>query len=101
MGIIDNESKQIRLEASLNRDSNTIKKFINKFIGYGNIIVSDGWSAYSWIDDNNSGYSHITHIHSGGDFGLGLSSHHILNLYGMFIKLKLKLHIIQYILKIL
>ena len=74
MGIIDNESKKFRLEASLNRDSTTTKKFINKFIGYGNTIVSDGWSAYSWIDDNNSGYSHITHIYGGGDFGFGLSS---------------------------
>ena len=74
MGIIDNETKKFRLEATLSRDTLTIKTFIKKFIGYGKTIVSDGWSAYSWIDDNNSGYSHITHIHGGGDFGFGISS---------------------------
>ena len=52
---------------------------------------------YSWIDDNNSGYSHITHILGGGDFGFGISStSHIESLWNALkAKIKTTYHIIR------
>ena len=75
LGIINNQDKnEFRLEATTNRNSATLKKFIEKYIGKGNTIVSDGWPAYSFLDQANSGYDHDTHNHGHGDFGFGLNS---------------------------
>ena len=40
----------------------------------GNYIVSDGWSGYEWVEEENSGYNHIQHIHGRRDFGYGIES---------------------------
>ncbi len=53
IGIINNRTKEFRLEASKYRDNNTIKKFLNKFIDSGNTIISDGWSGYNFISNFN------------------------------------------------
>ena len=53
------------------RDADTIKLIISKYIKRGNRIVSDGWMGYRWLSSNDSGYSHIVHIHSHGYFGYG------------------------------
>ena len=74
---------------------------MGEFVGCGGAIVSDGWSACLWIDDSDSGYARVTHIHGGGDLGLDYPPHHILNLYGIPLNLKSKQYIIQYNLKIL
>lgn len=72
LGIIDNASKYFRLEAVFNRDEITIKSFISKNVEIGNNIVSDGWSSYDYLDNNNVGYNHIRHIHGRRDFGIGI-----------------------------
>ena len=36
-------SKKFRIELLDNRNEDTIKSFINRYIEKGNIIVSDGW----------------------------------------------------------
>jgi len=74
LGIIDNASKDFRLEAVFNRDEITIKSFISRNVEIGNNIVSDDWSSYDYLDNNFSGYSHIKHVHGHRDFGFGIQS---------------------------
>ena len=45
-----------------------------KFIPKGNIIVTDDFSFYHWLDDPSSGYVHSVHNHSHGNFGYGFDS---------------------------
>ena len=51
-----------------------MKKIISKHIEQGNIIISDLWPTFNFLDDANSGYRHITHNHSNGSFGVGVNS---------------------------
>lgn len=74
LGVINNQDKnEFRLEATTNRNSDTLKIFVVKYIGKGNTIVSDGWPGYSFLDQANSGYGHDTHNHGHGDFGFDLN----------------------------
>ena len=50
------------------------EKIIRTHVKRGNIIVSDAWAAYSWLDDANSGYIHHVHNHGHGDFGFGIDT---------------------------
>ena len=64
--IINNRTKEFLLEASKYRDTNTIKKFLYKFIDSGNIIISDGWSGYNFISNfyifvSNLGRQQVCH----------------------------------------
>ena len=86
IGIINTINKKIRLEVSYNRNTNVIKKIIKAHIATGNIITSEGWGGYSWIDQPFSGYIHSTHNHGNGDFGTGVeSTSHIEALWSFFI----------------
>lgn len=90
IGIIDNIEKYFCLEAVLNRDENTIKKFINIYVESGNNICSDGWAAYNYLDNPLSGNHHYRHSHGSGDFGIGVqSTSHIETIWAQ-IKSKLK-----------
>ena len=51
-----------------------MRKMISKHIDRGNIIITDSWPIYDWLDDINKGYVHIKHNHSTGVFGFGLNS---------------------------
>ena len=54
MGIINNQDKnEFRLEVTTNRNSDTLKLFVEKYIGKGNNIVSDGWPGYAFLDHAN------------------------------------------------
>ena len=72
LGIINNTDKNFRLECTIKRDTVTLTNFVKKYVEPGNTIVSDGWPAYSNL--NEEGYYHNVHIHGGGDFGFGLNS---------------------------
>ena len=50
-----------------------MKIFITRNVEKGNIIVTDGWSGYSFVK-SLAFYSRDVHIHGGGDFGLGVNS---------------------------
>ena len=90
LGIIDNSSKDFHLEAVFNRDAITIKSFISKNVEIGNNIVSDCYSLYNYLDNNNVGYNHIRHIHGRRDFGIGIqSTSHVESIWAQ-IKSKLK-----------
>ena len=71
IGIIDTKSLNIRIEVSFYRDTTTMKKIISKHIEQGNIIISDLWKAYNFLDDAKSGYRNITQNHYIGSFGIG------------------------------
>ena len=90
IGIIDTSSHKIRLEISKDRSSETIKKIITKHIDKGNIIISDSWPSYNWLDDLNNGYVHIKHNHSTGIFGSGLNSSSIIENTWANLKQKIK-----------
>ena len=40
----------------------------------GNIIISDAWRGYLFLDRPNSGYIHHTYNHGHGNFGMGNDS---------------------------
>ena len=74
IGIINTHTKKLRLELSFERDTSTMKKIIKNLVQTGNIIVTDGWSAYLWLDLPFSGYIHSKHNHGAGDFWEGYDS---------------------------
>ena len=48
-----------------------MEKIIKHHVGEGNFIITDRWGAYSWMDNPNSSYHRIIHIHGHHDFGHG------------------------------
>ena len=73
-GIINFSTKNYRVGVIQNRNADTLDDFIRRFIFTGNIIVSNGWPGYNWLNENNSGYRHKVHVHGQDDFGFGLES---------------------------
>ena len=90
LGVINNTTKQFRIVGTLTRDANAISKFIKKFICPGNIIITDSWQAYNWLNEPNSGYSHINFNHSFGSFVSGLTSTSHMESIWSIIKAKIK-----------
>lgn len=72
--LINNKTRQIRLEIAENRNANTIKNIITKYIPRGNIIITDGVLCYQWLTDPSNGYVHSLYNYGQGDFGYGLDS---------------------------
>ena len=62
IGLIEVESKKIRLELVKERSSEVLKKIILHHVGINNTIITDGWEGYSWI--NQYRYDHLVHLHS-------------------------------------
>ena len=73
IGCVNNSTKDFRVEAVCNRNSETLKGFITSYIDRGNKIITDGWQGYSFLSHLN-GYEWEVHNHGAGDFGFGLSS---------------------------
>ena len=84
LGMIENETKSFRVVCSYNRDANVIKSFIEKYIPKGNHIIHDGWPAYSFLNNPNSGYIPSIHVHGRHDFCYGLDSTSHIEVYGEF-----------------
>ena len=51
-----------------NMDSSTLKTIIENNVLYGNIIYTDRWLGYSFSEQINFGYSHVTYKHSNCHF---------------------------------
>ena len=98
LGIINNSTKEFRIEGTYSRDAITLEKFITKFVKKGNNIISDGWEDYQFLDSPNSGYSHIIKNHSFGSFGYGLESTSHIEAIWNILKSKIKTiyHVIPY-----
>ena len=63
------DNNEIRLEIVQSRDSLTLKNIIEKHIKGGNIIYTDCWNGYNFLNNINSNYVYITFNHSNGHFG--------------------------------
>ena len=75
IGIVDTSNKfNFRCNISKIRNNVYLKKFIEKYIKRGNNIISDGWSGYSFLNNNNSGYIHISYNNGAGNWGIGVHS---------------------------
>ena len=70
VGLINISTNEIRLELVENRNQETLKKIIEKHVGLGNIIYTDSWAGYNFLDRANSGYQHNVAILNLGIFGL-------------------------------
>ena len=79
VGIVSTTNKEnLRLHTTKIRNLNYLRTFIHKYIEPGNRIISDGWQGYQFLNNNNSGYIHISYNHGGGHWGIGeLSTSHI------------------------
>ena len=72
LGIIDNYSKDFRLNLTLDRNQETLESFITRYVEPGN--VTDGLWGYDFFLSNTDDYCHDRHVHGGGDFEYGLNS---------------------------
>ena len=63
IGLINTNTQEFRIEAVYDRNSEIMEKIIKHHVGEGNFIITDGWGAYSWMDNPN--------IHGHHDFGHG------------------------------
>ena len=89
LGAINNNTKDFRLGV-LNRDTHNLKNFITNYIPLGSKIVTISWCGYNFLDMPNSGYIHLKHNHSFGQFRLVLeSTSHIESLWAI-LKQKIK-----------
>ena len=101
LGIIYNSTKDFRMEGTYERATDCIQKFICCNLKKGNNIITDGFVSYNFLDRINSGYTHIKHIHGGGNFGFGCeSTSHIESIWSQ-LKEKKKKNILYYTWKII
>ena len=63
VGAIDDESKDIRLDLINERNQINLKTFFYNHIIPGTHVVHDGWSAYAFLDSDDSIYTHEEHNH--------------------------------------
>ena len=98
LGIINTSSKSFRLEATLDRSEQTLKKFVENYVKGGNSIVSEGWRGYYFLNHEDSKYEHITTNHLIGNFSAGLrSSSHIEAIWNVLkSKIKSTYHVIPH-----
>lgn len=62
------------LELVQNRNQETLKAIIEKHVKKGNIIISDSWAGYHFLDSIDSGYTRHIYNHGHGNFGHGIDS---------------------------
>lgn len=66
--IIVNETKNFRIEHTIESGTYSLKAFSIKHIERVNHIVIGGWNGYDFLDSPNSGYLQPRYIQGGGDF---------------------------------
>ena len=75
VGPFETDTYKIRLDILPIRNSNNLSIFVKNHILLDTVIVTDGWSGYSFLDDQeNSVWEHEVHHHRAGDFGYGSHS---------------------------
>lgn len=82
MGLINTSSKEFRILATKNNDSQTLKNFITKFIPSGSNIITESWIGYNFLGQNE--YASYQHIHTAGFLGREKNQLLILKGYGEF-----------------
>ena len=63
VGAVDTETKELLLDVIKERNSTNLKIFINSHVEPGIHIVHDGWRAYSFLNGDDSIYTHETFNH--------------------------------------
>lgn len=74
IGLINTPTKYFRIEEVTERTTNNIEKIIRHNISECNNIITDDITSSNWLNNGNSGYNHIIHIHLQNDFGHGEES---------------------------
>ena len=74
LGITENDILDYKIVVSKKRDAETMKNLIYSFIPEGNIIVTDAWSSYDFLDNPDSIYIRYRQVHRLRDWGEGLES---------------------------
>jgi len=64
-GLLNHETKNLQLELVDSRTSEVLKYIIEKHVGFGNIIITEGWIGYTFLGriNSNSRYSHHSYNH--------------------------------------
>ncbi len=90
LGIIETFTKKFHIEGTLQRNIDTLIKFISKFVKFGNTIIADNWAGYDYLDREDSCYVPIKHNIGRGKFVYShISTSHIESLWGI-LKLVIK-----------
>ena len=74
VGALDTETNELRLDIVKERTSENLKTFVYNHIIPGTLIVHDGWRSYSFLDDDDSVYTHEEYNQTHGNFGRGSHS---------------------------
>ncbi len=73
MGAVDTSLKSIRLDIIRERNGNNLSIFVYNHFREGTHFTHDGWGGYNFLN-NDINYTHETHNHRRGDFGLDKKS---------------------------
>ena len=65
-GVERTEQRKVFLTTVTNRNSETMRSIIQRFVKPGSIIYTDCWRAYNIIPELDEGYRHYTVNHSEG-----------------------------------
>ena len=94
IGFINIQTKDFLIEAVLERKSEILEKIIRHHVSIGNNIITDGWNGYNWMNNPNSGFNRIIHVHGLHDFGQGAeSTSHIESVWGDLKRLLTKIYV--------
>ena len=70
----NNSTEIFRLVGTYSKDTDSLLNFLTKYVCPGNTIITNQWAGYEWLNNPQSGYSHISFHHGNGSFGSGLQS---------------------------
>lgn len=88
-------SKALRMDIIPERNATNLEIFVKNHIEPGSNINHEGWMGYSFLDNDNSVWTHKTHMHGTGQFGYGLhSSSHIEQIWGQIKQIIKKIYTI-------
>ena len=71
IGAKEPSSNKLQIDVMKTRNSHNLEIFVNNHVEAGTTIVTDGWSGYSFLDSDNSVWSHEIYNHGAGNFGVG------------------------------
>ena len=83
IGTKNNITSKLRLDVYYSRNENDCKIFILNHIKPKNIIITDGWSSYQFLDDPNFENEHEVHVH-GPSINFGFGSHSTSHIEGIW-----------------
>ena len=91
VGVIKNSNlNKVRLNLTTTRNSTYLKYFVERYIKRSNKIVSNFCAGYAFLNQSNSGYSHLTFNHYQGQFGEGINSSSHMESFWAFLKNNIK-----------